>query len=207
MLREFVRFLREERELPLLVHLAGMHYQLEAIHPFNDGNGRVGRLLISLLLCPRESLPQPLLYLSAFFEQHRQDYYDCLLDVSRRGAWSEWITFFARGVTQQSRDAATRAGKLLGLWQNYRHRVANIVRSPAVLRLVDELFASPFITISRASEVMDVAFKSARNSVDRFVEAGILHEITGQQRYRVYRADEIFRLLDEELESNPSGTA
>ncbi len=200
MLRDFVRFLREERELPLLVHLALIHYQFEAIHPFNDGNGRVGRLLIPLLLCHRESLPQPLLYLSAFFEQHRQEYYDGLLEVSRRGAWSAWIAFFARGVIQQSRDAATRAGKLLDLWQNYRHRAAGIVRSPAVLRLVDELFASPFITISRASEVMDVAFKSARNSVDRLVAAGILHEITGQQRNRVYRADEVFRLLDAPVE-------
>src|SRR5262249_33179750 len=188
MLRDFERFLREKHELPLLVLLAQAHYQFEAIHPFNDGNGRVGRLLIPLLLCQRGSLPDPLLYLSAFFEQHRQDYYDCLLEVSRRGAWNEWIAFFARGVAEQARDAATRAVCLLDLWQTYHHRVVRFVRSSVVLRLVDELFASPFITINRASKVMGVAFKSARNSVDRLVEAGILREITGQQRYRVYSA-------------------
>ncbi len=203
LLEEFVRFLRDERQLPLIIQLALMHYQFETIHPFNDGNGRVGRLLITLMLCERRCLPEPLLYLSAFFEQHREEYYDRLLEVSRRAAWNEWIAFFARGVAEQANDATTRAGRLLDLWQSYRHRVTKIVRSSAVLRLIDELFASPYITVNRAKEVMGIAFKSANNIVERLVQAGILREITGQQRYRVYSADEIFHLLDAPLEPEP----
>jgi Fic family protein len=204
LLEDFVRFLREGRDLPLILQLALMHYQFETIHPFNDGNGRVGRLLITLMLCERRCLPEPLLYLSAFFEQHRDEYYDRLLDVSRRAAWNEWIAFFARGVAEQARDAATRAGRLLDLWQAYRHRVVKMVRSSAVLRLVDELFASPYITVNRAKEVMGVAFKSASKTVERLAGAGLLREITGQQRYRVYSADEIFHLLDAPLEPEPT---
>jgi Fic family protein len=204
LLADFIRFLRDERQLPPIIQLALMHYQFETIHPFNDGNGRVGRLLITLMLCERRCLPEPLLYLSAFFEQHREEYYDRLLEVSRRAAWNEWIAFFAQGVAEQANDATTRAGRLLDLWQIYRHRVTKIVRSSAVLRLIDELFASPYITVNRAKEVMAVAFKSANNIVERLVQAGILREITGQQRYRVYSADEIFHLLDAPLEPEQS---
>ena len=203
LLADLVRFLRDERGLPLLVQLALMHYQFETIHPFNDGNGRVGRLLITLMLCERRILAQPLLYLSAFFEKHRDEYYDRLLEVSRRAAWNDWIAFFARGVVEQARDAAARAARLLDLWQDYRRR-SDIGRSAAVLRLIDELFASPFITINHASQVMSMSFKSATKNVDRLVRAGILREITGQQRFRVYGADEIFRLLDEPLGTEPN---
>lgn len=204
LLEDFVRFLREGRELPLIIQLALMHYQFETIHPFNDGNGRVGRLLITLMLCERGCLPEPLLYLSAFFEQNRHEYYDGLLEVSRRAAWNEWIAFFAHGVAEQARDATLRAGRLLDLWQTYRHRATKIVRSSAVLRLIDELFASPYITVNRAKEVMDIAYKSANKIVERIAEAGILREITGQQRYRVFSADEIFHLLDAPLDPEPT---
>jgi Fic family protein len=111
LLRDFVRFLREDRTLPVVLQLALMHYQFETIHPFNDGNGRVGRLLITLMLCERGCLPEPLLYLSAFFERHRQEYYDRLLEVSRRGAWNDWLLFFAGGVAEQAHDATAREEK------------------------------------------------------------------------------------------------
>jgi Fic family protein len=204
LLQEFVRFLREERSLPVILQLALMHYQFETIHPFNDGNGRVGRLLITLMLCERGCLPQPLLYLSAFFEQHRQEYYDRLLDVSRRGAWNDWLSFFATGVAEQARDANARARRLLDLWQEYRHRAAGLIRSSAVLRLVDELFASPFLTTNRAKDVTEVSFKNAQRMVDRLAGDGILREVTGQRRYRVYCAEEILRLLDEPLAAEPA---
>jgi Fic family protein len=204
LLQDFVRFLREERSLPVVLQVALMHYQFETIHPFNDGNGRVGRLLIPLMLCERGSLPQPLLYLSAFFEQHRQEYYDRLLEVSRRGAWNDWLSFFAGGVAEQARDANARARRLLDLWQEYRHRAAGVVRSPAVLRLIDELFASPFLTANRAKDVTEVSFKNAQRMVDRLAAAGILREVTGQKRYRVYCAEEILRLLDEPLIAAPA---
>jgi Fic family protein len=200
LLVDFVRFLRESRDLPLIIQLALMHYQFETIHPFNDGNGRVGRLLITLMLCERGCLPQPLLYLSAFFEKNRDRYYDGLLNVSRHGAWNDWIFFFAQGVAEQARDAIARAGRLLDLWQEYRHRSTKLVRSSSVLRLVDELFASPYISINRASEVMGIAFHAASKTIARLVDAGVLREVTGQQRYRVFAADEIFRLLDSPIE-------
>ncbi len=203
LLADFVRFLREGRSLPLVVQLALMHYQFETLHPFNDGNGRVGRLLITLMLCERECLPQPLLYLSAFFERHRQEYYDLLLAVSRRGAWGEWVAFFARGVAEQARDAALRARRLLDLWQALRHRAAAAVHSPAILRLVDEMFASPFLTANHVKELMAMSFKSAQKNIDKLVAAGLLREVTGQKRNRVYCADEILRLLDEPLVAEP----
>ena len=192
-------FLRDERNLPIIIQLALMHYQFETIHPFNDGNGRVGRLLITLMLCERQILPQPLLYLSAFFEQHREEYYDHLLNVSRRPAWNDWFVFFARGVAEQARDAVARVQRLQDLRETYRQRTAELIRTAAPQWLVDELFASPFITMNRAAEVMGVAFKSAARTVNTLEDAEILREITGQQRNRVYCADAILRLLDQPL--------
>ncbi len=203
LMRDFIDFLREHRSLSVVVQLALAHYQFESIHPFNDGNGRVGRLLITLMLCEREVLPQPLLYLSAYFEQHRQEYYDRLLDTSRKGAWAEWLMYFARGVTEQSGDAILRTRRLLDLWQEYRTLSADAMRSANALRLVDELFSTPYISVSGAAAAMGIAFKSAAKIVHRFEEIGILREITGQPRYRVFRADRIFHLLDGPLDPAP----
>jgi Fic family protein len=199
LLADLVRFLRDERRLPVVAQLALMHYQFETIHPFNDGNGRVGRLLITLMLCERGVLPEPLLYLSAFFEANRRDYYDALLDVSRRGAWADWLRFFAAGVVEQARDAAVRARRLLDLWQSLHHRAAAAIRAPAALRLVDELFASPYLTLRRATDVAKVTPRAAQNTIDKLVAAGLLRETTGKQRNRVYCADEILNLLDRPL--------
>jgi Fic family protein len=204
LLNDFVSFLRDQRALPVVIQLALMHYQFETIHPFNDGNGRVGRLLITLMLCERQVLPQPLLYLSAFFEQHRDEYYDHLLNVSRRGTWNEWIGFFARGVAEQARDAIARVQRLQDLQQSYRERTAGLIRTAAPQRLVEELFASPYITMNRAAEVMEVSFKSAAETVKKLVEAGMLREITGQKRNRVFCADAILALLDQPLASVPA---
>jgi Fic family protein len=204
LLRDFLRFLAEERSLPVVIQLALMHYQFETIHPFNDGNGRVGRLLITLMLCERGTLPQPLLYLSAFFEEHRQEYYDRLLEVSRKGAWNDWLSYFACGVAEQARDATARTRRLLDLWQHYRHRATGLARSPAVLRLVDELFNSPFLTPTRARDVAGLSQTNTQNIVDKLAAAGILRELTGQKRNRVYVADAILKLLDQPLTDEPA---
>ncbi len=199
LLVNLVEFLRGGGGLPVLVQIALAHYQFETIHPFNDGNGRVGRLLVTLMLCERGVLPEPLLYLSGFFEQNRAEYYDGLLNVSRRGAWNEWLAYFAFGVTTQAHDAAARARRLIDLRQDYHHRTAAVVRGRAALRLVDELFASPFLTLRRATETTGVAKKSAQNTIDKMLAAGLIREITGKRRNRVYCADEILRLLDRPL--------
>lgn len=203
LLNDFVDFLRDGRDLPVIVQMALMHYQFETIHPFNDGNGRVGRLLITLMLCERQILPEPLLYLSAFFEHHRQGYYDHLLEVSRRASWNDWFGFFARGVAEQARDAVIRVRRLLDLQTEYRRRAGDLIRTAAPQLLIDELFASPFITMNRAAEVMGVAFKSAARTVNLLEDAGMLREITGQQRNRVYCADKILHLLDQPLTDDP----
>ena len=196
LLRDLERFLNTPGNLPVVVQIALMHYQFEAIHPFMDGNGRVGRLLITLMLCARGVLPLPLLYLSAFFERHDQEYKDHMLEVSRRGAWAEWLQFFARGVAEQGKDAAQRAGRLLDLNKKYQRKVAAVARSATALRLLDELFASPFITVSGAARAVGMTFPTAQNNVNKLVEAGILREMTGRTTNRIYVADEILRLLD-----------
>jgi Fic family protein len=196
MLRDLERFLNAPGDLPVVVQLALAHYQFETLHPFMDGNGRLGRLLITLMLCERRVLPQPLLYLSAFLERRDQDYKDGMLEVSRRGAWTEWVRFFALGVAEQARDAVERASRLLDLWQDYRVRVREASQSSAPLRMVDELFAAPYLTIPHAAQVLGVTFPTAQASVKKLEDLGIVREITGQKRNRIYQAREVLALLD-----------
>jgi Fic family protein len=141
----------------------------------------------------------PLLYLSGFFDRNREDYYDGLLNVSRRAAWNEWLAYFAYGVTVQARDAAARISRLNDLRLEYHHRSAEVVRSKAALRLVDELFASPYLTLRRATEATGATAKNAQNVIDKFVAAGLLREMTGKQRNRVYCADQILHLIDQPM--------
>jgi Fic family protein len=196
LLRDFERFLNDSGGLPVVVQVAVAHYQFETIHPFMDGNGRLGRLLTTLMLCERRVLPQPLLYLSAFLERHSQEYKDAMLEVSRRAAWGEWVRFFARGVAEQARDAVDRATRLLDLWQAYRVSVRKASQSSAALRLVDELFAAPFLTISGAAKVLGVTFAAAQNNMKKLEDLGVVREITGQKRHRIYQAREVLALLD-----------
>lgn len=197
LLRDFERFLNEPGDLPILVQLALAHYQFEAIHPFLDGNGRVGRLLITLMLCERGCLPEPMLYLSAFFERHRDEYRDHLLAVSQRGAWDEWIAFFAVGVAEQARDALARAHKLLRLQESYRERVQAASQSLAVMRLVDRLFTAPFVTISGVMNLLAMTRRAAAMNVQRLIDLAILRETDPpRKRNRVYFAPEILELLN-----------
>jgi Fic family protein len=142
-LQELEKYWGNPSELPALVELALIHHQFEAIHPFRDGNGRIGRLLITLLLCERKLLPQPLLYLSAYLERNRNAYMDHLLAISQRGAWVEWVNFFLRGVAEQSQDAVERLNRLLELWRGYRQKLQLAQSSALCLKLVDELFRIP----------------------------------------------------------------
>ena len=169
-------FLNEELEMPPLIQAALMHYQFEAIHPYLDGNGRMGRLLIPLLLCANEVLPTPLLYLSAYFEKHRADYYDRLLKVSEQGAWEDWLRFFLLGVAEQARDAVLRSRKLRQLQEHYRSLLQDLGASGNVLRLLDELFVSPITTAAVTSQTLGVSDAGARGILRKLVDAGILRE-------------------------------
>jgi len=176
--------------------MALLHYQFEAIHPFTDGNGRIGRLLISLLLIERGCLSKPLLYLSAYFERNRSAYFDHLLRVSQAGAWTDWICFFLEGVAQQAQDAIKRARLLLGLWQDYRRSLQKARASALLLRLVDELFANPALTVSRARKILHVTHRSAQHNINRLVGTGILREVPGRARNRIYLAPGILSLIE-----------
>jgi Fic family protein len=194
----FEKYLQTPATIPPLVRLALLHYQFEAIHPFNDGNGRIGRLLITLNLCVDGVLPQPLLYLSAFLERHRQEYYERLLAVSQRGEWEEWIRFFLQGITEEAADAVARAARLLALQRDYRSRVQKARSSSLLIKLIDALFVTPAITAGGVGELLSITATPAQNALDRLIDAGILEEVTGQKRNRVYLAREIVRVIDED---------
>ncbi|WP_207957035.1 Fic family protein [Rubrobacter tropicus] len=189
------RYVHEDAGLPPLVDIALVHYQFEAIHPFLDGNGRIGRLLITLMLIERDLLPEPLLYLSAYFERHRETYYDRLLAVSREGAWEEWLLFFLRGVLTEARDAARRAGTLFDLREAYRERFRREGGGANLLAAVEHLFARPVTDIREIEGSLNVSFEAARRLVNRLEGEGALEEITGRRRNRVYAAREIVRIL------------
>lgn len=195
----FEKFLHTPSPLPPLVRLGLIHYQFEAIHPFLDGNGRIGRLLITFLLCAWDLLPEPLLYLSAYFESHRQAYYDLLLAVSQRGAWEDWLSFFLRGVTDQARDAVARAGRLQELRERYREQFQTVRAAARLLQVVDLLFAQPVLTASQVAASLQADFSTAQRYVNQLEKAGILREITGRARNRVYQADEILQAIEEPL--------
>ena len=194
----FEKYMHIPSDLPPLVRMAILHYQFEAIHPFIDGNGRIGRLLISLMLVTEGLLPQPLLYLSAFFERHRSDYYRLLLQVSQHGNWTDWIIFFLRGVAEQAEDAIVRANKLQKLSSEYREQLQNSRSSAALLKLAERLFKSPMITVQLAKKILGHSQPSAQHNIDRLVAAGILEEITGRQRGRVYVANRIMQIVEGE---------
>jgi Fic family protein len=193
-LEAFEQFLSAPSERPFLIDLALLHYQFEAIHPFRDGNGRVGRLLIPLLLCERNILTKPLLYLSAYLERHRAQYMDLLLRVSQRGEWERWIEFFLNGVAEQAIDGVERATKLMILWQDYRKRLQTARMSILAQNLVDQLFHQPAMSVGLAQQVLKVSFASAQNNIMRLVRLGILREMTGRKRDRIFIAPEILQL-------------
>jgi len=195
-LDEWEKFLHNAKDIPLLVQCALMHYQFEAIHPFVDGNGRVGRLLITFFLCERGELPQPLLYLSAFFEQHRAEYYGRLLEVSRSGDWSGWIRFFLRGIGTQASAAAEDSQLIVKLQQRYRELLQQRKASPAAIAIMEELFLNPYVTATRLSKRLKVSFPTVQSTIDWLVKAGLLREITGRRRNRIYFAEELLRAIE-----------
>jgi Fic family protein len=185
-------YLHTPSQLPSLVRLGLIHYQFEMIHPFLDGNGRVGRLLITLLLCNWGLLPQPLLYLSAYLHRHRDEYYSHLLAVSQRGEWSEWLIYFLQGVYTQCKDSISRSRRLLNLRKQYREQFQNQRAAARLLQVIDVLFARPVITINSLSgSIEDINYQSAYRYVNFLVDKGILSCISSNARNRIYQADDI----------------
>ena len=186
---------RDPDPLPLLARLAVAHYQFEAIHPFRDGNGRVGRLLIPLLLCARGRLTDPLLYMSAYFDRHREQYMDLLLQVSTRGAWREWVEFFLRGVAECAVEGQKLTDDLLELRDRYHGLVGSARSSALAASLIDDLFRVPSITIGRAAQLLKVTHATASSNLRKLQELGIVAEVTGRTRGQVFVAREILAFL------------
>jgi Fic family protein len=185
-----------DNSLPPLVHAALVHSQFEAIHPFLDGNGRVGRLLVTLLLVAKEILPSPLLYLSAWFEATRQEYYARLLAVTEKGEWEEWLEYFLVGVAQQAEDALDRVRRIDDLLLLWRERLA---KAPSrVPEKALELFAeNPFRSVNNVAARLGVAFTTAQRAIDRLEAAGMVALAGEAKRNRVYCARAILEILEE----------
>lgn len=189
-------FLHERETLPDLIQCAVMHEQFEAIHPFLDGNGRVGRLLITLFLIERQRLPQPLLYLSVFIEAHRQEYYDLLQRVRTHGDWGGWLRWFLRGVEVTARDAARRAAQLMEMRESYRAQLAG---KATATRLLDELFVNPYVSVRRAAQQLDCSPPTAAKAIQELEKRNVLAEATGRQWGRLFLSRQILELLQAPL--------
>jgi Fic family protein len=194
-LGDWERFLHD-RAMPPMVQVAMIHYQFESIHPFLDGNGRIGRLLNTLFLVERGILPTPLLYLSAFFEATRREYYGRLSAVMAEGDWVGWLEYFLNGVARMSEDALSRAERINALTVRWRQHVAGAAsRTPS--QLVDLLAENPYWTIKKVARRLRVAFTTAQRAVERLVKHGVLNQTTNNQRGKVFCATAILDILEE----------
>ncbi len=180
-----------DRRLPDLIAIGLAHYQFEAIHPFADGNGRIGRLLIILMLIERRILHRAMLYPSVYFEQRRQDYYLLLAHTSQTSDPFPWLDFFLDGLNAVAVDAARRADRLVALQNRIRGQLLETRATSTALRLAELLFGSPFTQIGEAAQRLEVSYATAQRAVNHLIAAGLLEEITRQRRNRLYMAPEI----------------
>ena len=194
-LSQWEKFLHTAGPLAPLIKCALMHYQFEAIHPFLDGNGRVGRLLITFYLYEKGCLEYPILYLSDFFERYRNEYYDLLLGVTQKGNWDAWLKYFIRGVAEQSKVAEETGHKILALQQKYYQQLQKETVSTPAFRLLDMLFLNPFVSLPGISDYLKITWPTAKTSVERLVKFGILKEVSGRKRSRIYCAKELLDIL------------
>jgi Fic family protein len=190
LLSDWEKYLHAGNSMPDLIQCAILHEQFEAIHPFLDGNGRVGRLLITLFLIERSRLRQPLLYLSDFIERHKSDYYELLQRIRTHGDWIPWIRYFLAGVEETARDAGLRARKLAAV------RESLMLETRGALALVDSLLANPFITIATAAKVLGVTVPTATRQIRGLESKGILKETTGKGWRKVYVSADILAILE-----------
>ncbi|MCY4732173.1 Fic family protein [Natronomonas gomsonensis] len=204
-MEDFERYMQSEGAYPDLIDIGILHYQLETIHPFVDGNGRVGRLLIVLLLMASDILLHPLFYLSSYIRRNRDEYTDRLLAVSEENAWNGWLSFFLDGIKEQADEAFIRAKLLLRLREQYRETYAGA--RPSVRRLIHELFTEPVFTVTDASEMIEVSYPTANEAVSILEEDGVLRERTGKERYQEFQADDVLKTLNAEISELPSPEA
>ena len=189
-------FLERGAGAPALVEVAWLHYQFETIHPFLDGNGRVGRALIPLFLAGRRQLTHPLLYLSPYFERNRLEYYDRLYAVSARGDWTGWLRFFLLGVREQAEEASRLSRQIIALGVEWQSRLADRRATPNAQRLAQHVLSFVAVDAKAAGRVLGVSPQTAYKSMEALVGAGILEEVTGRPWGRVFLSPELRQLLD-----------
>jgi Fic family protein len=204
-LGELERFLNTPNDLPILLQIGLAHVQFETIHPFLDGNGRIGRLLITFFLCERGILQKPVLYLSHYFKKHRMAYYDHLQAVRDTGDWERWLIFFLRGVIEVSAQATDTARRILALREEHRAAVTTqLVRAAANgHRVLEHLYERPIVSVGQIQALLGTTYPAANNVVKRLATLGILREITGYHRNRLFRYESYIRLFSE-TQSDPS---
>ena len=188
------KFVQRRDEVPDLIQCALVHEQFEAIHPFLDGNGRVGRLLITLFLIERGRLSQPLLYLSDYIDEHRKDYYELLQRVRTHGDWNAWIRYFLTGVERIARKAVQQSSKLIDIRERYRETLKDEARAAALL---DDLMMNPFITVLRAQKSLRVSNPTARKTVELLIKRGIIAPLGDRRWGKVYVSKEILAAIEQ----------
>lgn len=187
------QFMNLESPYTDLIDIGLIHYQFETIHPFHDGNGRMGRLLIMLLMSDRDILPEPYLYPSSYFNRYRDEYIDHLLAVSQHGEWEPWLQFFVHGIEDMADEAYRRGSELLDLRDTYQETYQGGASS--VFKLTMMLFSEPIITVSQASDRIGSTYQTTNRAVDQLVSDGVLNEITGNKRNREFMAEEILEIV------------
>jgi Fic family protein len=199
---ELERFIHSEDDaLPHIVRAGLVHVQFETIHPFLDGNGRVGRLLITLMLCDAGLLREPLLYLSLHYKRHRARYYELLDGVRRTGDWEAWLEFFLEGVRDTAEAAVETEHEITNLFSQHRGRIEERGRrAPSAIRVHDALKSRPVLTIARACEMTELSFPAVASAMDLLIELSVAREMTGRKRDRVFAYDRYLEILSEGTE-------
>ncbi len=199
LLSDLEKFVHAESDIPALIKIGLIHAQFETIHPFLDGNGRVGRLLIAFYLCQKEILLKPVLYLSHWFKLHRARYYELLQNIRHKGEWEEWIKFFLEGVASVSLEATETARKIVALREDHRRIITDRFGRSAGngLKILEGLYTNPYINTSIVRQRLRISFPPAIDLLQRFVDANILTEITGRERYRMYQYFPYVRLFSD----------
>lgn len=191
-------YFHAETALDPLVHSFLVHYQFETIHPFVDGNGRVGRLLLAIMLQQRCGLSKPWLYMSEFFERHRDDYINGLFSVSTDAAWSQWIELSLQGTLAHAKDTIARCRRLLTVRDQYMQRVRSVGGDVRLTRILEDVFNSPFVRVAQLAKSLGVTYPTAKSDLDRLVQAGVLQALTNVSPKTFY-APEVFKIAYGEL--------
>lgn len=202
LMSDLEKFLHDKPErMPLLIKAALAHVQFETIHPFLDGNGRLGRLLITLLFCTEGALSEPILYLSLYFKSHRQEYYDLLQRVRTEGAWEQWLEFFFTGVLETSEEATKSAKSILKLFDQDRQKIETLGRpAGSALRVHQLMQRKPILSVARAAKLLSVTEPTVRASLEHLEKLRIVKEMTGRQRNRLFVYGKYLSILGEGTE-------